>query len=369
MQVASFRKGEGGPGGWWILDEPELHLGPHILVPDLAGWRRERMPEMPDTAYFTLPPDWVCEVLSPGTARVDRADKMPIYAAQGIPFLWLIDPAPHTLEVFLLRAGRWVLEHVYQEDGRGAAPPFDAWLSTADLWSGPRPPGSPRRVAGLPSRPSGCAGGGWCIFRRVGGGRAGGGARGAEDLARHRRPAAAASARTAWTRFSNAGASSWSAWASPQARKAVPPLTVRENLNLGAFTRADKTKVAETLRWIYELFPILAQRREQLAGTLSGGEQQMLAIGRALMANPRILLLDEPSLGLAPLLVKAIFQTLWEINEAGVTIVLVEQNARAALKLAHRGYVMEVGRIVLEDRAEALLANPEVREAYLGGGA
>ena len=155
----------------------------------------------------------------------------------------------------------------------------------------------------------------------------------------------------------------------PEGRRIFGTLTVRENLNLGAFTRADKAKVAETLRWIYELFPILAQRREQLAGTLSGGEQQMLAIGRALMANPRILLLDEPSLGLAPLLVKAIFQTLWEINEAGVTIVLVEQNARAALKLAHRGYVMEVGRIVLEDRADALLANPEIRNAYLGGGA
>ena len=85
--VSPFQKGRGGPGGWWILDEPELHLGPQILVPDLAGWRRERLPTMPDSAYFTLPPDWVCEVLSPGTARVDRADKMPIYAAQGIPFL------------------------------------------------------------------------------------------------------------------------------------------------------------------------------------------------------------------------------------------------------------------------------------------
>ncbi|HCB15259.1 MAG TPA: ABC transporter ATP-binding protein, partial [Gammaproteobacteria bacterium] len=112
---------------------------------------------------------------------------------------------------------------------------------------------------------------------------------------------------------------------------------------------------------------VLAERREQLAGTLSGGEQQMLAIGRALMAQPRILLLDEPSLGLAPLLVKTIFQTLWEISSAGVTIVLVEQNAHAALKLAHRGYVMEVGKIVLEDRAEALLANSQVRDAYLGG--
>ncbi|HOB61348.1 MAG TPA: ABC transporter ATP-binding protein [Candidatus Competibacteraceae bacterium] len=153
----------------------------------------------------------------------------------------------------------------------------------------------------------------------------------------------------------------------PEGRRIFGTLTVRENLDLGAFTRTDQVQVAETLQWIYQLFPVLAQRREQLAGTLSGGEQQMLAIGRALMARPRVLLLDEPSLGLAPLLVKTIFQTLWEINEAGVTIVLVEQNARAALKLAHRGYVMEVGRIVLEDRADALLANPEVRNAYLGG--
>ncbi len=153
----------------------------------------------------------------------------------------------------------------------------------------------------------------------------------------------------------------------PEGRRIFGTLTVQENLNLGAFTQIDRPKITETLRWIHELFPVLAQRRDQLAGTLSGGEQQMLAIGRALMAQPRILLLDEPSLGLAPLLVKAIFQTLWEINEAGVTIVLVEQNARAALKLAHRGYVMEVGRIVLEDQAEALLANPEVRDAYLGG--
>lgn len=133
--ISPFHKGRGGPGGWWILFEPELHLGPHILVPDLAGWRRERLPTMPDTAYFTLPPDWVCEVLSPGTARIDRADKMPIYAAQGIPFLWLIDPAPRTLEVFVLREGRWSVEHVYQEDDEVRAVPFDAIaFPLADLW-------------------------------------------------------------------------------------------------------------------------------------------------------------------------------------------------------------------------------------------
>ncbi len=124
----------------------------------------------------------------------------------------------------------------------------------------------------------------------------------------------------------------------------------------------------ETRRWIFDLFPRLMERKTQLAGTLSGGEQQMLAIGRALMNNPRILLLDEPSLGLAPILVKQIFDTIREINKSGDTVVLVEQNARAALKLAHRGYVMEVGNIVLEDDANALLANPSVREAYLGGG-
>ncbi len=135
--VGPFQKGRsGGPGGWWILDEPELHLGPHILVPDLAGWRRERLPVMPETAYFTLPPDWICEILSPGTARVDRADKMPLYAQHGVPFLWLIDPAPRTLEVFLLREGHWILEHVYQDDDKVRAAPFDAIsFSLADLWS------------------------------------------------------------------------------------------------------------------------------------------------------------------------------------------------------------------------------------------
>ena len=154
----------------------------------------------------------------------------------------------------------------------------------------------------------------------------------------------------------------------PEGRRIFGTLTVQENLNLGAFARRDAAEITRSRQWIHNLFPVLAERRHQLAGTLSGGEQQMLAIGRALMAKPRILLLDEPSLGLAPLLVKTIFQTLWEINEAGVTIVLVEQNARAALRLAHRGYVMETGRIVLADSAEALLANASVRNAYLGGG-
>ncbi len=154
---------------------------------------------------------------------------------------------------------------------------------------------------------------------------------------------------------------------SPEGRRVFGTLTVRENLNLGAFTATDLKKVRRTRDWIYELFPRLAERREQLAGTLSGGEQQMLAIGRALMGNPKILLLDEPSLGLAPILVKAIFETVKEINSTGVTVVLVEQNARVALKLANRGYVMEVGNIVLEDSSRALLANQDVQNAYLGG--
>jgi branched-chain amino acid transport system ATP-binding protein len=155
----------------------------------------------------------------------------------------------------------------------------------------------------------------------------------------------------------------------PEGRRIFGTLTVRENLLLGAFTRSDEKEVLETARWIYGLFPVLEKRRTQLAGTLSGGEQQMLAIGRALMAKPRVLLLDEPSLGLAPLLVKAIFQTIREINRTtGVTVLLVEQNARAALKLAHRGYVMEVGRIVLTDSAGALAADEKVQNAYLGKG-
>lgn len=155
----------------------------------------------------------------------------------------------------------------------------------------------------------------------------------------------------------------------PEGRRIFGTLTVQENLNLGAFVCRDTAGVRETLDWVYTLFPRLAERRRQLGGTLSGGEQQMLAIGRALMSRPKVLLLDEPSLGLAPLLVKAIFTTLQEINRAGVSILIVEQNARAALKLARRGYVMELGRIVLHDTAPALASNAEVQAAYLGGAA
>jgi branched-chain amino acid transport system ATP-binding protein len=154
----------------------------------------------------------------------------------------------------------------------------------------------------------------------------------------------------------------------PEGRRVFGTLTVAENLALGAFTSTDPAGDAANRDRVFTLFPVLAERRDQLAGTLSGGEQQMLAIGRALMARPRLLLLDEPSLGLAPLLVKAIFDTIREINRSGVTVILVEQNARAALKLAHRGYVMELGRIVLEGDAASLLADPQVQQAYLGGG-
>ena len=153
----------------------------------------------------------------------------------------------------------------------------------------------------------------------------------------------------------------------PEGRRMFGTLTVQENLRLGAFTSNDHQRIQQNQEWIYELFPILKERCNQLAGTLSGGEQQMLAIGRGLMIHPKILLLDEPSLGLAPLLVKTIFQTLQKINAAGVTVVLVEQNARMALKIAHRGYVLEVGKIVLHDEANALLENSDVQNAYLGG--
>ena len=154
---------------------------------------------------------------------------------------------------------------------------------------------------------------------------------------------------------------------SPEGRRVFGTMSVLENLRLGAFTLRDAAANEATLEWIFELFPRLLERKDQLAGTLSGGEQQMLAMGRALMGKPRVLLLDEPSLGLAPLLVRSIFDTVREINRRGVTVVLVEQNARAALKLATRGYVLEVGRVVMADSAASLLANPSVREAYLGG--
>lgn len=154
---------------------------------------------------------------------------------------------------------------------------------------------------------------------------------------------------------------------SPEGRLVFYGLTVEENLRAGAYTDRDKARIHQNMRRVYEMFPVLEQRRKQQASTLSGGEQQMLAIGRALMGQPRVLLLDEPSLGLAPLLVKSIFETVRAINKTGVTVVLVEQNARAALKLASRGYVLEVGNVVMEDAASNLLANPSVREAYLGG--
>ena len=154
---------------------------------------------------------------------------------------------------------------------------------------------------------------------------------------------------------------------SPEGRRVFGTLTVEENINLGAFTIRDKAKIARTREWIYDLFPRLAERRTQLAGTLSGGEQQMLAIGRALMSKPRLLLLDEPSLGLAPIIIQQIFDTIEQLRQKGMTIFLVEQNANQALKLADRGYVLENGRVVLQDTGAALLANPAVRQAYLGG--
>jgi len=153
----------------------------------------------------------------------------------------------------------------------------------------------------------------------------------------------------------------------PEGRRIFANLSVLENLELGAYVRKDRHKIKQDLDKIFTLFPRLKERIKQNAGTLSGGEQQMLSTGRALMSNPQVLLLDEPSLGLAPMLVKSIFNALKEINEQGTTILLVEQNAYMALNLAHRGYVMETGKIVLEDEAKNLLNNQKVKEAYLGG--
>jgi len=152
----------------------------------------------------------------------------------------------------------------------------------------------------------------------------------------------------------------------PEGRAVFANLTVEDNLELGAYRRKDRAIAADRER-LFTLFPRLRERRRQAAGTLSGGEQQMLAIARALMSRPRLLLLDEPSLGLAPLLVHDIFRTIVEINREGTTILLVEQNANQALKIAQRGYVLETGRVTLADSADRLLANPAVKEAYLGG--
>lgn len=152
----------------------------------------------------------------------------------------------------------------------------------------------------------------------------------------------------------------------PEGRLIFPDLSVLENLELGAFLRRDRAGIKQDLEHVFDLFPILARRRLQSGGTLSGGEQQMLAISRALMARPRLLLLDEPSLGLAPIIIRQIFSIIQKVNASGTTVFLVEQNANQALKIAQRGYVMETGRITLHDAGDKLLANQDVRRAYLG---
>lgn len=153
----------------------------------------------------------------------------------------------------------------------------------------------------------------------------------------------------------------------PEGRRIFPRLTVEDNLEMGAFFRRDSSDIVADMNHVYELFPVLSERRKQAGGTLSGGEQQMLAIGRALMSRPKLLLLDEPSLGLAPLIVQRIFDIVRNINaKDGTTILLVEQNANIALQIAKRGYVLETGKIVMEDEAVNLLDNPEIRKAYLG---
>ncbi|BBA71812.1 ABC transporter ATP-binding protein [Geobacter sulfurreducens] len=152
----------------------------------------------------------------------------------------------------------------------------------------------------------------------------------------------------------------------PEGRRVFSKMSVLENLEMGAYIRSDKKGIAQEMERIFHLFPRLAERKKQLAKTLSGGEQQMLAMGRALMSQPRLLLLDEPSMGLAPMLVEKIFEIISEINGTGTTIMLVEQNAHMALSIAHRAYVLETGHIVLEGPARELAENPEVRKAYLG---
>lgn len=153
---------------------------------------------------------------------------------------------------------------------------------------------------------------------------------------------------------------------SPEGRGVFPQMTVQENLDMGAYSRTKKSEIKKDYDMCLELFPRLKERLWQIAGTMSGGEQQMLAISRALMAKPKILLLDEPSLGLAPLIVAQIFEIIKKLNHEGMTILLVEQNARLALKISHRAYVLETGRIVMQDTAKNLLSNDEVRKAYLG---
>ncbi|EHL63845.1 ABC transporter ATP-binding protein [Cloacibacillus evryensis] len=155
---------------------------------------------------------------------------------------------------------------------------------------------------------------------------------------------------------------------SPEGRKVFAPLTVLENLDMGAFPLSDRSQIEKQKEEVFNLFPRLLERKNQYAGTLSGGEQQMLAIGRALMAKPRVLLLDEPSLGLAPIIISEIFKELTEVNkQLGMTILIVEQNARKALQLSHRAYVIQTGKIVMEGKSDDLLHNPEIEEAYLGG--
>lgn len=153
---------------------------------------------------------------------------------------------------------------------------------------------------------------------------------------------------------------------SPEGRKVFPRLTVLENLEMGAFTRRDAQGIRKDRDHTFELFPILRERQHQTAGTLSGGEQQMLAVARAMMGRPKLLLLDEPSLGLAPMIVLKIFEVIKQLNAEGMSILLVEQNARLALRIAHRGYVLETGQITRSDRGEVLLHDPKVQEAYLG---
>lgn len=153
---------------------------------------------------------------------------------------------------------------------------------------------------------------------------------------------------------------------SPEGREVFPALTVEENLKLGAYTRVDKSEIQESFGYVYKLFPRLRERMKQQAGTLSGGEQQMLAIARALMTRPKLLLLDEPSLGLAPNIVLEVFELIKEINKQGMTVLLIEQNANMALKISNRAYVLENGKVTLEDEAIKLLNDPKVKEAYLG---